>query len=107
MVGLAMNKCLPLRANPGVGCRRISGQSSSSSMAIQRMRAHEHDGRALASVATHTEAAPAWTSACAAARAVAPVVKMSSITRMCFDVDSSRIGDRKAPRGHSSAAGGR
>ena len=51
--------------------------------------------RALASVATHTEAAPARTSAWAAARAVAPVVKMSSIDQDVLHVDGSRIGDRE------------
>ena len=48
---------------------------------------------------------PAWpptpmplrpcSSACAAARAVAPVVKMSSISRMCFMRDGGRIGNRE------------
>ena len=54
--------------------------------------------RARASVATQTEAAPAFTSACAAARAVAPVVKMSSTQQNVFAANRCWIGNLNAPR---------
>ena len=54
--------------------------------------------RALASVATHTDAAPAFSRACAAARAVAPVVRMSSINKMCFASTAAGSETEKAAR---------
>ena len=54
--------------------------------------------RALASVATHTESAPASINVLAAARAVAPVVRMSSTSRMCFPATAAGSKTVKAPR---------
>ncbi len=54
--------------------------------------------RARASVATHTLSAPALTSAWDAARAVAPVVRMSSIIRTCRPETALEWETRNAPR---------
>jgi hypothetical protein len=54
--------------------------------------------RARASVATHTLAAPALSSACAAARAVAPVVRMSSTSSTCLPVTACASETVNAPR---------
>ena len=54
--------------------------------------------RARASVATHTLAAPAFRSACAAARAVAPVVRMSSTSSTCLPLTACASETENAPR---------
>ena len=60
---------------------------------------------ARASVATQTDAAPALTSAWAAARAVAPVVKMSSTIKTCCAVTLARIGDQESSAHIHAGAG--
>jgi len=80
--------------------RRIAGNSGISSASSKRAEgpAAAVNTAALARVATHTEAAPALTSARDAARAVAPVVRMSSMSRMCFIATAAGSETEKAPR---------
>jgi hypothetical protein len=70
----------------------------SSSRAEFKGRPNPVERCARANVATQTEAAPALSKVCAAARAVAPVVRMSSTSKMCCAVTFDGSETENAPR---------